>query len=75
MAFYEVYVKLCISNLPEDDACNGDIGGKNIGDVSDRDEYDAVMLPLNQVIIIYLVAVRQTMSYVLSLVHGKVIII
>ena len=43
--------------------------------MSDRDEYDAVMLPLNQVIIIYLVAVRQTMSYVISLVHGKVLII
>ena len=35
------------SQLPEGKASDADIGGENMGNVSDRDEHDAVMLPLD----------------------------
>jgi hypothetical protein len=63
------YLFLEVYTLPKEDACVVDIGGEDVGDLSDRDEDDAVVLPLDQRFRIFLVTLLMTMGYVITLFH------
>ena len=62
-----------MKTVPKDDTCVADAGGEDIGDLSDRDEDNAVMLPFDQRFSVFLVTLTLAVSYVITLVHEKIL--
>ena len=58
-------------NVPEDNACQADAGGEYVGELSDRNKDDAVLLPLDQFFTVFLGFLDQAVSHIFYLVLSQ----